>query len=73
MRDLFPHCIRAIVQREDTPEAAVSVFRGVWRSSALAPVHRPDSAGLVWMLSGHEIAAMTRPTRQSSGHSQAAR
>lgn len=24
----------------------------------LAPVYRPDSAGLVWLLNGHEIAAM---------------
>ena len=25
----------------------------------LAPAHRPDAAGLVWLLSGHQIAAMS--------------
>ncbi|MFC4271593.1 hypothetical protein GQF03_17490 [Sneathiella chungangensis] len=24
-----------------------------------APTHRPDSAGLIWLLSGHEVAAMS--------------
>ncbi|USG61472.1 hypothetical protein NBZ79_00590 [Sneathiella marina] len=46
MTDPFPHCIRAIVQREDTPEAAVSRIQAVFPYWSLKAIHSGAEADI---------------------------